>query len=29
VTMTITWRAGAKKAVLAMPRVNTGGSNLW
>jgi prepilin-type N-terminal cleavage/methylation domain-containing protein len=29
VTMTITWRAGAKKAVLAMPRVNTGGENLW
>jgi prepilin-type N-terminal cleavage/methylation domain-containing protein len=29
VTMTITWRAGAKKAVLSMPRVNTGGSNLW
>ena len=29
VTMTITWRAGAKKAVLALARVNTGGSNLW
>jgi prepilin-type N-terminal cleavage/methylation domain-containing protein len=29
VTMTITWKAGAKKAVLTMPRVDTGGTNLW
>ena len=29
VTLTITWRAGAKKAVLALARVNTGGDNLW
>jgi prepilin-type N-terminal cleavage/methylation domain-containing protein len=29
VTMTVSWRGGAKKAVLTMPRVNTGGENLW
>lgn len=29
VTMTITWRNGAKRAVLAIARVNTGGDNLW
>lgn len=29
VTMTITWKHGAKKAFLAMPRVDTGGTNLW
>lgn len=29
VTMTVSWRGGTKKAVLKMPRVNTGGDNLW
>jgi prepilin-type N-terminal cleavage/methylation domain-containing protein len=29
VAMTITWKSGAKRAALAIPRVDTGGSNLW
>ena len=29
VTLTITWRGGAKSAVLKLARVNTGGDNLW